>query len=306
MRARSLRLLLMSLCLLMGAHAHAALVAVVLSETRGAYQEFADGLRADMRKEAPSQDVLVMDVDQAAARGLSDVQLVIAVGGKAMESVLSREQKPPVLVTLVPRSSFDKLPTARREDRRVSALFIDQPPMRYIDLVRTALPDLQHLGMLVGRDSRDHIAQLAQAARERKLRPTSESIASEVELYPALQKMFGDGNGALLATPDTSVFNTQTIPNIILSTYRFRVPVIGFSPAYVRSGALIAIYSTPAHLAVQSSEIARNVLNGAALPAPQYPRLFSVGINSVVARGLGLELDSEQVIHDRIEKLERP
>jgi ABC-type uncharacterized transport system substrate-binding protein len=129
-------------------------------------------------------------------------------------------------------------------------------------------------------------------------------VNTEGEIYPAIQRLFPDG-GVLLATPDPSIFNTQTIPNIILSAYRFRVPVVGFSQGSVKSGALIALFSTPAHLGIQSAEIASKLLAGGPLPAPQYPRLFSVGINGVVARSLGIDLETENVIHDRLERMER-
>jgi putative ABC transport system substrate-binding protein len=283
----------------------AATIAVVLSEARGAYQDFADAMRMELRRDPQGPEVLVIDSDQATARSFGDVQLVVGVGGKAMEVLAAKDFKAPLLLTLIPRSSYEKLSAARRDDHKTTGLFIDQPPARYIDLVRAALPDAERIGLLAGRDSRDNVARLAQVARDRKLRPGIENVSTEGEIYPAIQRLFPDG-GVLLATPDTTIFNTQTIPNIILSAYRFRVPVVGFSQGSVKSGALIALFSTPAHLGIQSAEIASKLLGGAALPAPQFPRLFSVGINAVVARSLGIELDSETIIHDRLERMERP
>ncbi|MDB5800137.1 MAG: hypothetical protein JWL63_1076 [Rhodocyclales bacterium] len=303
--ARAFKLSILTLLVVLGSSlAQAATIAVVLSETRGAYQEFADALRAELRRDQQTHELQIMDSEQASTRSLADAQLVIGVGGKAMEVLATKDFKAPLLLTLIPRSSYEKLSAARREDRKTTGLFIDQPPARYIDLVRVALPDAERIGLLAGRDSRDNVARLAQVARDRKLRPAVELINSEGEIYPAIQRLFPDG-GVLLATPDTSIFNTQTIPNIILSAYRFRVPVIGFSQGSVKSGALIALFSTPTHLGTQSAEIASRVLSGATLPAPQYPRMFSVGINAVVARSLGIEMDSETAIHDRLERLDR-
>jgi putative ABC transport system substrate-binding protein len=298
-------LALVVLAFALAGSARAATIAVVLSEARGAYQDFADAMRMELRRDPQGHEVLVMDLDQAAARNFGDVQLVVGVGGKAMDMLAAKDFKAPLLLTLIPRSSYEKLPAARREDHKTTGLFIDQPPARYIDLVRAALPDTEHIGLLAGRDSRDNVARLAQVARDRKLRPAIENVSSEGEIYPAIQRLFPDG-GVLLATPDTTIFNTQTIPNIILSAYRFRVPVVGFSQGSVKSGALIALFSTPVHLGLQSAEIASKLLAGGTLPAPQYPRLFAVGINTVVARSLGIELESETLIHDRLERMERP
>ncbi|MFT3736057.1 MAG: ABC transporter substrate binding protein [Rhodocyclaceae bacterium] len=303
---RCLRRIFFAACLALAGlvPAHAASVLVVVSEPRGVYMEFADAIKTELQR-GNQHEVNVIDSDLLATRGGFDPQLVLAVGGKAVNTVLGREIRTPVLLTLIPRSSYDKLPAARRDDRRISAVFVDQPPNRYLDLVKAALPNIDRIGLLAGRDSREHVARLSAVARERKLRPMTEPVNTDADIYPALQRMFSEGGAALLATPDTSVFNSQTIPNIILSTYRFRVPVVGFSPAYVRSGALVAIYSTPAQLATQSSDIARGILNGGQVPLVQYPRIYSIGINNVAARSLGFDLDTEAVIRERMERMER-
>lgn len=300
-----LRLMVMCSALLAVAVAHAAGVVIVLSDSSPPYQEFADAVRAELKRDTSGPEVQVLDRDQAAARSLADASFVIGVGGQAAQALSTREAKPPTLFAMLPRSAYERLMVNRRDDKRITALFIDQPPNRYIDLIRIALPDVERIGMLAGQDSRDTVARLAQAARDRKLRPMVETVNSESDIYPAMQRMFADG-GLLLATPDTTVFNSQTIQNILMGAYRFHVPVIGFSPTYVnKAGALAALYSTPAQIGQQAGEIARNLLAGGALPPPQYPRLFSVGVNAYVARSMGLQIDSEASIRERIERNER-
>jgi len=158
--------------------------------------------------------------------------------------------------------------------------------------------------VLIGRDSKDAAARLMAAARDARLRAQAETIGSEADIYPAMQRLFADG-GVLLATPDTTVFNTQTIPSILLSAYRRGVPVIGFSPAYINAGAMVALYSTPEQLAAQSADISLQFLAGGSMPAPQYPRHYTIGINERVARSLGLSLEGEALIRERLERLER-
>ncbi|MFA9440040.1 ABC transporter substrate-binding protein [Uliginosibacterium sp. sgz301328] len=285
--------------------AAAATVLVLLSEPSPIYQEFANAVSSELRRDASGIEVIQMHSDQVGAKPLPEAQFVIGAGNRAAQILVNRDIKAPTLLALLPRSAYDRIAAGKRDDKRVSALFIDQPPARYIDLVRVALPDAERIGMLAGPDSRDTVARLMQVARDRKLRPMQENIASDSDIFPALQRMFGEG-GVLMAVPDTAVFNSQTIPNLLLSAYRFRVPVVGFSQAYVKAGALIALYSTPEQIGTQSAEIARNVLAGGSVPAPQYPRLFNVGINTHVARSLGYQLDSETGIRDKLERLERP
>jgi signal transduction histidine kinase len=95
--------------------------------------------------------------------------------------------------------------------------------------------------------------------------------------------------GILLAVPDSTVYNNRTISNILLTAYHQRSPVVGFSPAYVKAGALLALYSTPAQVGQQAGEAARLGLATGSLPPPAAPRHFRISTNPYVARSLGIQ-----------------
>ena len=108
-----------------------------------------------------------------------------------------------------------------------------------------------------------------------------------------------------LALPDPRVINADTAQNVLLTSFRMRRPVVGYSAAYVRAGALAAVYSTPQQIGTQTGQIVRAILGGSPLPAPQFPKQFSVSVNHKVARSMGLELDDDDVIRNRIAREER-
>lgn len=284
--------------------AQATSILVVLSESTPIYLEFANTLRKEMASEPVSIDLVAADAESALPARSSDLALIVTVGSRAAEFVVARDSRSLLLLTLLPRSAVERIAGLRRDERRISAIYIDQPPARYIELLRAALPDYERVGLLAGQDSRETATRLAAVARDRRLRPLVEQVGSEPDIYPALQRMFAEP-GILLATADTTVFNSQTIPSILLSAYRRRVPVVGFSQAYVRAGAVVALYSTPAQIALQTTEAVRAVLNGQGLPSAQYPRYFQVGVNARVAKSLDLRIDSEAVIRERLERMER-
>ena len=93
----------------------------------------------------------------------------------------------------------------------------------------------------------------------------------------------------LLATPDSTVYNTENIRNILLSTYRHNQGVIGFSADMVKAGALASTYSDISDINAQVTEIAKDYLYGGELPAPQFPRYFSTIVNIGVAKSLNVE-----------------
>ena len=82
------------------------------------------------------------------------------------------------------------------------------------------------------------------------------------------------------------------------------MPVIGYSAAYVRAGALAAAYSTPRQIGQEAAQVARQLWRGGALPTPRYPRNFSIAINRPLAESLGLNLPDEAAVQQRLQALE--
>lgn len=98
---------------------------------------------------------------------------------------------------------------------------------------------------------------------------------------------------ALLAMPDGSVFNPENIRNILLSTYRHKQAVIGFSADMVKAGALASTYSEIEDINTQVAEMAAAFVASGELERPQFPRYFSTIVNDGVARSLDITVDAE-------------
>jgi ABC-type uncharacterized transport system substrate-binding protein len=290
-------------------------IAVFASGQGEAYAEAIAALTAEMRK-APGTRVVVgtAGVDRvddmlagagqtAAGSGL----LIVTIGAAATRSVLEHaDLRTPVLATLIPRVTFEALQRTARSPhgRRAAAVFLDQPLGRQFDLLRVALPQARRVGAITGAESGIDPERLRATAEARQFMLSVESVERETELYPALERVL-TGADAFLAVPDAKVVNSATAQNVLLTSFRFRVPVIGYSAAYVRAGALLAVYSSPAQIGTEAGALARAAVRGAALPAPKHPRYFSVAVNRQVARSLGLSVDDDAVLRDRLLQIER-
>jgi hypothetical protein len=97
-------------------------------------------------------------------------------------------------------------------------------------------------------------------------------------------------NEVLLAMPDSAVYNAENIRNILLSTYRHKQGVIGFSADMVKAGALASTYSDIEDINAQVAELAEVFVATGELAPPQFPRYFSTIVNEGVARSLDIEV----------------
>lgn len=281
----------------------AAQVLLLLSEESSAFSEATEAIVSELRSAGHRTQSLSLPLRTDESAALTGNALIITLGTRAAQTVSSLGPRSLVLHTLLPRSAFEKLTTRGDDLRRVSAVFIDQPASRQIELLRIALPDWTRAAFVTSRESSELGQRLVASARDKRLRPVLEQLNDESELYPTLQRVLADP-AVLVAVPDATLFNNRTISNILLTAYHQRSPVVGFSPAYVKAGALIALYSTPAQIGQQAGEAARAGLASGSLPPPAAPRHFRVGTNRYVARSLGINLDDAAVLQERLERSE--
>lgn len=286
---------------LAAAPAAAARVAVVLSDDSAPYQEVYQVIRAylDARNEAR-----LVYADSLTADSLNEARVAVGVGVRAAEALAALADRPPVLAVLVPRAWYLKTGRARLSDggRRVaSAIYLDQPVEREARLIRLALPEVRRVGVLLGADEAGLAAELGEALRAQGLSLVQQTLAPGARLIGPLETVLS-GADLLLAVPDPQVINRNTAQSLFLTSYRYRVPVLGYSRSLTRAGALLSLHSSPAQIGRQTAEWVDSALTGPAvrLPAPAYPAYSSVSVNEQVARSLGFTLPPEGELEKRL------
>ena len=257
------------------AHANPLRVTLVLSDNAGAYQELGEEISSNLPKGYSLKSV-------SAGEDIVDADLFIAVGMKAAE-VLSRRDKP-TLNVLLPRAGFEKL--RRSPSSSYSAIFMDQPMQRQLALLTTVIPNATSVGVLYDTPPTE-LESLRKLSSTMRLSLREQRVGQQHTLAGALSDLL-QVSDVLLVLPDNNVYRSDTIRNILLETYRARVPVVGLSASYVRAGALCAIYSTPQQIAYQAAEAIEDFAETGRLPAAQYTKEFEISVNTQVARSLGV------------------
>ena len=274
----------------------AASVLVVSSERNAAYGEAAESLMTELERGGVARtEVKFVTVSEWGEGGDRSFKLVVTLGFEAAQALVASEARPPVLSALLPRSSFERILriSGRKVSGQLSAIYLDQPLSRQVALIRLALPSVRRVGVLWGTESFIHAPALRSLAPSSGFQFVEANVIASEPLFPDLKRVLDDSD-VLLALADPTVFNSNTIQNVLLASFRARVPVLAFSPAYVRAGALMALYVTPTQVGQQVASVVRGVLQGKPLPSsPSYAQNFSVAVNEHVARSLGLALDAD-------------
>lgn len=290
--------------LLSASWAQAAKITILLSDMSADYRNVADAIMVNLAAERKAGlDIEVLSqAEWQNAEQAKNSALIVAVGVSAVQAAVDSKTRIPVLATLIPKQTFEKIAGGKgMEAHRMTGLYLDQPFERQLYLIRAILPRAQSFGALLSPQTQGLSVPLRSVAERFQFAPVLSTINGEGELFPQLMQVLPQVD-AMLAIPDNNVLNRQTIRNFLLATYRNRVPVIGYSQSQVEAGVLASVFSTPAQIGQQGGEMVRQILKGT-WPTPAYPRYFTVKVNNSVARSLNIALPDEETLQRDVRKM---
>jgi putative tryptophan/tyrosine transport system substrate-binding protein len=222
--------------------------------------------------------------------------LLIAVGSLAVSGMAKWFPQLPMLAASVSRHEL--LSMSATAQGSISGIWADQPIERMLALAKITLPMNSQIAVLIGPQQKKHTPEIIRKAKKFQL--STRTLETDVgQLASKLRQALEDAD-TLLALPEPSIINGQTLGHILSSAYRRNVPVLTFSRSYVRAGALGALYTSPTQYGDQLAQFAIDILLGKEMPAPTGPLDFEIAINLTVARSLGIKIDSEIEIKTKI------
>lgn len=186
------------------------------------------------------------------------------------------------------------------------AIYLDQPIARQLNLLKLIFPHFKTVGVLTADFSSAKLGVLAREAQKRQLTLNNRTIHAASELNQQYDELVISSD-VILALPDPLIHNRETVPYLLLTSYRYNVPVIAFSEAYVKAGAVAAVYSTPQQIGLQIRELSEQLLSNAQ-PFSQHilpPKYFTVSINRNVGRSLEIRLPETEQLKLQLLRLEK-
>lgn len=279
-------------------------VLVVGDASRPYFRAFVTALTAGLGRGGFS--VEVADLQQGALGSAAGYRCIVTVGHDAARQIAARPGSTPVLHALVTSALADELRGANRTAAPRAYLLIEQPAARLLLLATTTRQGRERLGVIYGPSSVNYREEVRRQVRLTDYTLVEREIGREAELADALA--YFKGNVDVLVTfPDPVVVNEGTAKTLILGAYLGNLPLVGYSQALVKAGALMSLYATPEMLGAQSADLINSGFWGdpARSGAKIYPLDFEVAVNYQVARALGVDLPDESELASRIRRAER-
>ncbi|MDH5501997.1 MAG: hypothetical protein OEY72_12945 [Gammaproteobacteria bacterium] len=308
-RSRAIRgsSLLCLLILLLAGTAHATrAVLVVYDPESAAHRTIVDSLRnSDAVNSAGSRraeirELIVAELDEDRLLE-TKAGLIITVGTRAAANLSKFSTDVPILNVFLPRAGYEQL-YAKATDT-AAAIVLDQPIERQLALARVLLPRAKRVGALVGASSGSDVEAMQQAVSLFALNLDVVRVTPEEHPVDAIERLLL-ANEMIITTFDREAYSPTTAKWLLYLAFQQRRPIIGFSYALLKAGAVGAVFSTPEQIAKHTGELLDGWLSTGRLPAgPVFPRYYHIGLNAPVAEKLGLSPPSNDAIERQVHEL---
>lgn len=279
-------------------------VLILHQQATGFTQQLIKQLQDDLSRQNIHVDSALHSPQTARQEELANYQLIIAVGSRTSKALLDSVHDNAILSLLIAENlalNFEKL---YPQKTNWHSLLLDHPLERYFYLIDALLGKHTNTGLILGELSETLQAEYQQAARNSGHSLQIENIQHTEQLAETIKNL-SYRSDVLLMSADPGIYNSSTIRSILLSSYRHRLPVIGFSKNLTHAGAIAAIYSEPEQISQQAVTIIRQILRGQATEKYYSPSDFSVSLNLQVARSLGYRFSDEDTIVQLIKAYEK-
>jgi putative ABC transport system substrate-binding protein len=274
--------------------AQASRVAVLLSAKVSEYEEALKGFK----EAAPHEIVAVYDMDGDLDRGrkqLAEIEtkikpdLIFAVGIWALQAIVSRPPPLPVVYAMV----LNPPSVIGAGAKNVTGASMNVPVEQSIRLLKQLGPQIKRIGVIYNPAKTGYLVKRAQVvAKEDGLELVAREINSAKEVIGALES-FQDGIDALWIVPDETILSQAVVQQMLLFSYRRKIPLLGLSDRHAQMGALFSLsFASGEDIGRQAGELAQAILTGR--PAAEVPytsaRKLLLTVNLKTAQKLGLEV----------------
>jgi len=222
-----------------------AALAIVTSSDAQPYLQAQKALKNYLTQQGHSVSVVRLEEFPKQIAGLKkDTSLFVGVGTPAAVA-LQREIHQTEKITYCMVADPNK--AGLRGDKPVHGLSVNAPLDAQFVLIKQGLPQARRLGMLYHAKTAEGKKLLKDVQTQLPKGWHLEAVSVDDYKTPAqaMDALFSRPVDVIWTYPDGTIFNKATIRTMLLASIRSKVPVFGFSRAFVKAGALLGLSVSP-------------------------------------------------------------
>ncbi len=278
------------------------LIAIVCSDSSNATDRSVKGIKQSLRRSDNSiktaQLNLKADGPDEIARKIEQLgpDLVISVGSPSTLYIKENFPHIPLIFSTVLNPETSGIISSSTSREKITGASLDIPIDIQMQKFMMVYPQMKKIGVMYTEQTAKLIEDARHVAPELGLEIVAIKINSENEVPRALDSLCRVTDG-IWTTADEQIYTPQATKFMILASLRNRKPIMGFSPSFVKSGALLGLNYDYKDIGRRAGELAVKFFQGtplADLPIAK-PGVIYLHINLKTADQLGIDIDQSLV-----------
>lgn len=204
----------------------------------------------------------------------SNARVVLAIGLKAaLAAKLEIIDTPVIFCMVLNPEKYDLF------SPNLIGIELNIPLARQLHTIQLILPHIKRVGVIFDPSQTGGLIKEAQHyATQQGMILVDRAVSTEREVPETLRSLLSQIE-VLWLLPDKTVLNEESFNFLLSTTLETNVPLIGFSPGLVRSGALASMYIKYEDIGEQAATLAKKILAGAQSPSGHIVPLDGVRIS---------------------------
>ncbi len=267
----------------------AVLLSAEVKQYRDAVEGFQDATKYrivathDMRADLARGRQLVRQIEQN-----DRPDLIYAVGIYALQAVVSAKPRTPVVFSMV----MNPPSITRAGAVDVTGASMNVSTLQTLQLIRQLNPNIKKVGAIYDQNMTGFLIEKARSAAEQLgVELVAKKVQTPAEAIAALGQLQKQGVEALWMMPDRFVRSRAVLTQMILMSYRQKIPLVGLTRRHAEYGALISLsWESSKDIGRQAGGVAKDIIAGKAPKDVPFTtaREINIVVNLKAARKLGI------------------
>lgn len=275
---------------------------IIYSEDDTLQSNIIKKLSDDLNFRRPGLVISKLTPDKKITAINSDTDIIIAIGPTGMQSANKHYPEARKLFISTDPEKF-KLDTNTNKNDAI--LYMTQSYCKQMQFIKLINQNWKVIGILDSQKKPINTNNIQECARNYDLETFIVNTTADENMTGDIKKALSYSD-VLLALPNKSIYNSSTIKNILLTSYRFRKPIIAFSQNFADAGALASIHSSIEQVGQSASSLVDQYykLDHQFKNSVNHPQSFDISINRQVFRALDLSLPDIDALRQTLQQTE--
>lgn len=247
-------------------------------------------ITSDLKKRIPSAKLLL----NLATTTKRKKSIYITIGPAALQSALLQNNFQGEIISIFTSSQvYNTILETAPESRKttITAIFAEPSPFNQLRLIKMIYSNSNNVAVILSNKTEYVEKLLHNIPHQTRTNLIIKKLSKEESINHVLNNI--TTAPVILAIPDSNIYSQNNIRNILLTSYRHNQSIIGFSPSFVKAGALASTYSSIEDIDTQATEIVTSFISTGKLPSPQFPKYFHTMVNEHVAHSLNIVINND-------------